>query len=117
MMTSWDQLEQAMFDKYAQGVDLADVPVVFILGSPRTGSTLLYQLLINLFPFTYFNNTTNDLFSEHPGLGLLLHQQLVSESTVSYDGKLGCGLGKPTSTDSHRLPHRGKTDLDQATGR
>jgi len=89
MMTSWDQLEQVIFGKFATDVDLADVPIVFILGSPRTGSTLLYQLFINFFPVVYFSNATNDLFSDHPSIGLMLHQQLTSESAVSYESAYG----------------------------
>jgi hypothetical protein len=33
-------------------------PPVFILGAPRSGTTLLYQLMVNRFNFAYFSNFT-----------------------------------------------------------
>lgn len=33
-------------------------PPVFIIGAPRSGTTLLYQLLVNRYRFAYFNNIT-----------------------------------------------------------
>ena len=35
---------------------------VFIIGLPRSGSTLLFQLLINNFKFSYFTNLVNVFF-------------------------------------------------------
>lgn len=43
---------------------------VFILGSPRTGSTLFYQLVAAGFELPYIANLTNDHFHAHPIVGL-----------------------------------------------
>lgn len=37
-------------------------PPVFIVGAPRTGSTILYQLITNFFPVQYFSNYMIDNF-------------------------------------------------------
>jgi len=54
------------------GTGTPRVPLIFILASPRTGSTLLYQLLINAFGFGYVSNFVNDRCSRFPVAGTLL---------------------------------------------
>ena len=61
--------------------------MVFILGSPRTGSTLLYQIMINHFSMIYFNNLTNDEFPLHPSTGLQLSLDYMSK--VEYESRYG----------------------------
>ena len=46
--------------------------MIFILGSPRTGSTLLYQLLIKTYNLSYFNNMTNAYFYHTPYIGFYI---------------------------------------------
>jgi hypothetical protein len=43
---------------------------IFILGAPRTGSTILYQALAAAFELPYIANLTNDGFAETPIVGL-----------------------------------------------
>lgn len=47
---------------------------VFIVGSPRTGSTLLYQLLVLRFGLPYVANLTNDFLWSTPIVGLALQR-------------------------------------------
>ena len=37
-------------------------PPIFILGAPRSGTTLIYQLLISNFRFAYFPNIANTFY-------------------------------------------------------
>jgi len=59
------EIEDFLFECFSQG----EPELIFILGSPRTGSTLLYQALINALQPFYFANMVNDYFSEHPVVG------------------------------------------------
>jgi len=80
------ELEQYIFRKFP--LEETDIPLVFILGPPRTGSTLLYQLLVNFFGLFYFSNLVNDFFSEHPVIGAIV-QQAFRWREVSYESKQG----------------------------
>lgn len=43
-------------NKIIHGCSSELIPPVFIVGAPRTGSTILFQLLIRKYKFSYFNN-------------------------------------------------------------
>jgi len=83
------KVEELFFRKFSQGIRSGDVPLVFILASPRTGSTLIYQLLINFFSFFYFSNFVNDLFSETPVVGAALDLSVYQSRSVSYKSAYG----------------------------
>ncbi len=64
-------LEEALFAE--ADARAAAEPVrgpIFILGAPRTGSTILYQALAAAFELPYIANLTNDGFAETPIVGL-----------------------------------------------
>ena len=65
------------------------IPLVFILGSPRTGSTLVYQLIVNFLGFYYFSNFVVDHFAETPIVGVALEQSLNPREPVSYESAYG----------------------------
>lgn len=83
------ELDQRVLDRYAPVEAAAELPLIFILGSPRTGSTLVYQLLINAFDLFYISNFINDAFAEHPAIGAVLDQQFPSREPVSYESRFG----------------------------
>ena len=64
-----EKAEALLFEKYADRAVCAHTPLVFIVASPRTGSTLIYQLLINSFDFFYFSNFIADNYAEFPAVG------------------------------------------------
>lgn len=80
--------EELFFKKYHNN-DIERLPLVFIIASPRTGSTLLYQLLINFFNFYYFSNLINDCFAEYPIIGAALDNQINPNDFKSYDSLYG----------------------------
>ena len=89
MSCELETIESLFFDRYASSLDKDVVPMVFILGSPRTGSTLFYQLIINFFDFFYFSNLINNHFAEHPVVGAALQHQLEPNPDVSYKSRYG----------------------------
>ncbi|MFP6900572.1 MAG: sulfotransferase, partial [Opitutales bacterium] len=82
-------VEESLIDEYAEGVSPDGIPCVFVLGSPRTGSTLLYQFLINHFRFHYPTNLFNDSFFETPVAGALFERGLSPQEAVEYESRYG----------------------------
>ncbi len=88
-------LEARLFARYAESIDAADVPLVFIVASPRTGSTLVYQVLAQGFDVWPFSNLVNDEFAAHPIVGALLDRALRdaldtgAESAASFESAYG----------------------------
>jgi hypothetical protein len=82
-------VEALLFERYALWTEAAALPMVFIIGAPRSGSTLLYQLLINVFDFFYFSNLVNSHFSEYPAVGAALDQILNPREPVAYSSDHG----------------------------
>lgn len=76
----------------------ATAPAIFILGSPRTGSTFLYQLMVNAFKLPFIDNLTNDFFPETPIVGLVLGAALRKDEPVSLVSRFGkvSGLLQPS---------------------
>lgn len=65
-------------------------PPVFIIGPPRAGTTLLYQLLVANYHFAYFSNLTARLFRA-PVIALWLEEKLLPEynSDAGYSSTYG----------------------------
>jgi len=83
--------EQALFD--AIDMDATIPRPIFVVCAPRVGSTLIYQALTNVFNFSYFSNSTNDLFSRTPALGVL--RECIGQSNqylLSYFSRKTAGL-------------------------
>ena len=79
-----DTIEKLYFDRHGDAANISP-PILHILGSPRTGSTLIYQILVNQLNTLYFSNLINT-FPAHPiigaalQLGLALHRPMPLES-------------------------------------
>ncbi|MGI8527243.1 MAG: sulfotransferase family protein [Pseudolabrys sp.] len=70
-------IERALFDALADAHGAAEeTNAVFILGAPRTGSTLTYQALCSRFGLPYIANITNDHFASTPIVGLALQKSM-----------------------------------------
>lgn len=69
-------------------------PPVFVIGAPRSGTTLLYQLLINRYRFAYFNNITALLYRS-PVVSIWLTQYLFPDKSgaADYQSKHGKTTG------------------------
>jgi Sulfotransferase family len=65
-------LEREILD--ALTLEEPDPGAVFLLGAPRTGSTIIYQTCALLFGLPFIANLTNDYFAQTPIVGLALQK-------------------------------------------
>ena len=95
---SLDMTEGLLFELFTKKVKVSEVPLLFILGSPRTGSTVIYQLLINYIKPFYFSNFIEEHFATSPALGAVFERVLNPRLPVSYNSAYGKteGLWEPS---------------------
>jgi hypothetical protein len=116
-----DALERALLDSRRSPHEAAPV---FLLGSPRTGSTPLYQAMVAGLGLGYFANIANAWFPKHPAIGVQLQlagppepivfesrygkvEGLLQPSEASGIVSAWCGGGHPSETTSPGvLPER-----------
>jgi Sulfotransferase family len=67
----------------------ARAPAVFILGSPRTGSTRLYQAMAQFLRLPYIPNLANDVFPDHPALVAPLLRQVFPGLDIPFVARYG----------------------------
>jgi LPS sulfotransferase NodH len=60
---------------------------LFILGAPRTGSTLLYQMIVSCFDLPFLSNMTNDMLADVPIVGVALQKSM--QTPISFHSKYG----------------------------
>lgn len=65
-------LEEELFSLAGEGAGATAPGPIFILGAPRTGSTILYQMLVAGYELPYISNATNGMFAEIPIVGFSL---------------------------------------------
>lgn len=64
---------------------------VFIIGAPRTGSTLLYQAMAGVFCLPYISNLTNKYFADFPLIGLALQRDVKID--IGWGSEFGKTIG------------------------
>ena len=69
-------LEVALLESLLGGRDAVEPTTLFILGAPRTGSTVLYQTIGSRFELPYIANITNDHFPRMPIVGLAIQKAM-----------------------------------------
>lgn len=72
---------------------------VFIIGAPRSGSTLLYQCMISLFDFSYFNNYHHKNYL-CPSFAELKKQSLKKTKNFSFSSYYGYTKGEFSPSES-----------------
>lgn len=90
---------------HGRGIDTG----IFILGSPRSGSTVLYQLLARAFRMPFISNFTNTHFAAHPILGIALQAALEPWDRLSDESTYG-------KTKGDHEPHEGSAILSRWFG-
>jgi len=88
-MPDLERIEKLLFRRHAADVDLDSLPILFIVASPRTGSTLIYQYLINRFGAWYVSNFVDAQFSTVPAVGVALELSLTPRVHVGYESSYG----------------------------
>lgn len=83
-----------------QGNREPDHPCLFIIGPPRSGSTILYQLITSLLDVCYFDNLAN-LARNNPYFGMWLSKRVFGGNkhqsyTSNYGGTARDGLHAPS---------------------
>lgn len=82
-------LERAMLHSATlPGESKITLPLVAIVGPPRVGSTLMYQLLVAHYQFFYLDNLQHALL-RYPYLAFKLSSRLIPNGAVSYESDHG----------------------------
>ena len=87
MVDGIDRAEAALLRSLVSARDGASPGTVFVLGAPRTGSTLLYQALCKHFGLPYIANLTNEAFAKTPIVGLAVQKAMPVE--IRFDSLYG----------------------------
>ena len=66
--------EQCLLDYLGKNTANSSARALFVLGAPRTGSTVLYQALSSRFGLPYIANLTNEHFAHTPIVGLAIQK-------------------------------------------
>jgi hypothetical protein len=88
------EAENSIFERYKTDAEKPQIPMLFIVASPRTGSTLLYQLMLEVFGFFYFSNFITDHFAEYPAVGVALDLQANPRKPISFNSNYGKTVGQ-----------------------
>jgi hypothetical protein len=82
------RVEEALLQTLVSGDGEVSSSPVFILGAPRTGSTVFYQAVCSRLGLAYIANLTNDFFADTPIMGLAIQKSVPVEVLFkSYYGK------------------------------
>lgn len=86
-------IEKELFEQYK--LPSKNVPIVFILASPRTGSTMLYQMIAKFLGAQYFSNYVEKNFTRYPLVGTVFEKGLGGLDTESKSlfNRYGATLG------------------------
>jgi len=98
------KVEKLLFDL---AEPTSDIKPIFILGAPRTGSTLLYQAVSSLFDLPYISNLTNNNFADFPIIGLALQRGVNVD--ISWNSQFG-------KTDGEFQPSEGSAVMSRWFG-
>ncbi|MEZ4864514.1 MAG: sulfotransferase [Caldilineaceae bacterium] len=92
VVPSW--LEQAILHRAAVDTTKIHLPLIAIVGPPRVGSTLMYQVLASQFELFYFDNFQHTLL-RYPYLAYRLSRALLRERVGEFQSDHGyvAGLG------------------------
>jgi len=90
-----ERLVDAEFPVDASGPDPSALPIIYIVGAPRSGSTLLSQVLSRFLSVGYINNLIAR-FWLRPSVGIRLSRRVVGEqgrNTISFASEHGTTRG------------------------
>jgi len=112
--TEFEALERLVFEAITANCEKhsgeADVEAVFVLGAPRTGSTLMYQAICSRFGLPYIANITNDRFPSTPIIGIALQKAFPVH--IAFDSRFGKTKGpfQPSEGSALMMHWFGKGD-------
>ena len=83
-----ESAEAALLDRFASD---NEAEAVFILGAPRTGSTVLYQAVAHAFGLPFISNLTNDFFATAPVVGVAISNGV--NEPIGFESRYGKAPG------------------------
>ena len=90
---SYDNYTHQSYGQFVDEIDTKsslEPSAIFIVSSPRVGSTFLYQQIINKLGCCYISNFTNDFFASTPAFGMHLEKTLRNKQhQVKYQSEYG----------------------------
>lgn len=81
-------------------------PAVFVLGAPRTGSTIMYQVLASAFRLPFLSNAINDRSSDAPADGLALEHAAADRRRILGVSRFGKTEGPNQPSEASRVMQR-----------
>ena len=91
----------SMRDSKIKSINDTVVAPIFIIASPRTGSTVLYQLIVDLFELPYISNFTNKYFFRVPVPGFFI--QKFFRPSISLESSYGKTKGRFEPSEASNL--------------
>jgi Sulfotransferase family len=88
LLTPLDLLLQIPEKRYYKRAPTPKLPLIFVCGASRTGTTLLSQVLIKHLPVSYINNLTA-IFPRSPIVANILFGWLMREKKIAYKSYYG----------------------------
>ncbi|OHU90681.1 MULTISPECIES: sulfotransferase family protein [Pseudoalteromonas] len=106
-------------DSYCAKPVPSEANVVFIIGVPRSGTTLLYQVLVDSLDFTYINNFIEKFYAL-PNTSFWLSRKFIKYYSSSFESAFGDtsrdGLGAPCQGISFWYKWFSKNQIVHAQG-
>ena len=97
------ELEAELFEAARERPNKVGGGPVFIVGAPRTGSTIFYQALVSAYDLPYFSNLTDKYFAERPIIGLSLQGGIPLPSLISGRSRFGKTEGSRQPSEASRV--------------
>lgn len=104
LLAPLDMLFEIFEKKYYERASGPRLPLIFVCGAPRTGTTLASQVLINNLPVSYFNNLTA-LFPRSPIVANRLFGRLIGRK-MDYESYYSKTVGLSGPNDAFYIWNR-----------
>lgn len=98
---AWEASERKLLEDAAP----SSLPILLIVGAPRSGTTLLYQMLAHFLPLSYFNNFSA-LFSRAPITASVKLSHFNKEQRADYHSYYGNTTGWTAPNDGFHMWNR-----------
>ena len=96
-------VKSLLFQIFSRHHNMIEPPAIFILGSPRTGSTLLYQIICKYFNVFWFSNFINSYFSKNPIWGAVLEAPLKTKQKININSLYGKTKGLFSPSEASKI--------------
>lgn len=101
--TRISRVEEDLFDRFRTPSD--EIRVLFILAAPRTGSTMLYQMMARYLRLHFFSNYVTNNFPTHPLVGTVIERAIagILADGISLHSRYGETAGPHEPNEATRV--------------